>query len=264
MDIKKHIEKRFLFEKKLSTDELTTFQEKYDAFKLEDIPLLKKVPKDKKGYLITETNELLQAFPFKNEQGNIVFIPEPDPILIYFHTAYMNYRLIADKRKEILKILGNGKMTEPIITQLYDYFGFTSSFVILLFTAMEAFINRAIPYNFIYEKPDTRRTELYNKEQIEKYLPFNEKRNEILLRVTGKNFAKGHPTISRHIDNLKEFRDAIVHTKASNDGHTPYDYLYKRALNFDYKKALDSVGEFMNFYHEKGEYIKECPCTKNW
>lgn len=248
----------------MTKDELTNFESQYETFKIEDFASIKKIPKDHIGYLVTDANEVIQAFPFKDGQGKVLFIPEPDPILIYFHTAYINYRLINDKRKEIFNILGNGKMTEPVITQLYEYFGFTSSFIILLFTAIEAYINRSIPHNFIYSKPDKRKTETYTKEQIERYLPFNEKRNDIVTLVTGKDFAKAHPQINIYIDNLKDFRDSIVHTKASNDGHTPYDYLYKRALKFEYEKALNSIAAFMNFYHPTPGYIKECPCSNNW
>ncbi len=262
--MKKHIEKRFLFEKKLTAEELKVFENQSDTFLVEDFSSIKKMPKDKVGYLVTEANEVIQAFPFKDGQGNLIFIPEPDPVLIYFHTAYLNYRLIHDKKKEIFKILSNVKMTEPVINQLYEYYGLTSSFIILLFTAVEAFINRSIPYNFIYSKPDKRKTETYTKEQIERYLPFNEKRVDILPIVAKKDFAKAHPNINIHIDNLKDFRDGVVHTKTSNDGHTPYDYLYKRAFKFEYEKTLNAVASFMNFYSSNPDYIKECPCSNNW
>ncbi|HRQ49782.1 MAG TPA: hypothetical protein PLR74_04555, partial [Agriterribacter sp.] len=68
-------------------------------------------------YLMTNTS-IFQAFPYKY-QGQNRLIPEPDPVLVYFHLAYVNYRLINEKKKVILKPLVNPVMGEPMIDEWY-------------------------------------------------------------------------------------------------------------------------------------------------
>lgn len=265
MAITKHIEKRFLFQKQLTAEEAEHHDKDYEKFKLEDLSNIKKIPNpgEFEALLLTDQNVLLKAFPVKDDNGKHRFIPEPDPILIYFHTAYMNYRQIAEKRKEIFTILSDSKISESLINQLYDFFSLTNTFIIMSFTAVEAFINKSIPETFIYKKTDKRKTELYTKEQIERYLSFNEKR-DVLDEVAGKSFAKAHPSINRFLDNLKDFRDSIVHTKAATDGYTKYDYLYKKALNYRYKETLNAVADFCNYYCDNNDYLKNCSCDQTW
>ncbi len=149
-----------------------------------------------------------------------------------------------------------------MIKELYDYFSVTSGFVILLFTALEALMNRCIPNNYIYKRVSERKTELFSKKQIEEYIPFDEKIKNVLTEATNKSFLKQHPKKYTHISNLKEFRNMIVHTKEA-EGQSTYDYLFKKALTFNYAETLDIVKDFCNFY-TKPDYIIECNCSQTW
>lgn len=259
--MKKHILKKFLHETELPEDVIEELKSSTLLKPIKEIPISYKIPKDTVPYLTTEDNKFFKAFAFRHGK-KVKLIPEPDPILVYFHAAYLNYIQIKHKKDEIFNRLDDTKIGENIIKELYDYFSVTSGFVILLFTAIEALMNRCIPTDYQYKRTLSKKTELFSKKQIEDYIPFDEKLNSVLYDVTGKSFQKQHPIKYTIITNLKEFRNMIVHTKETENQST-YDYLYKRALNFDYATALDVTKDFCNFY-TKPDFIEECSCSQNW
>ncbi len=260
--MKKHIKKKFLNQVQLTDEVQKILDESNKGIPVSEISKIKSIPKEYTGILITDMGIAFQAFQYKY-QGQNRFIPEPDPVLVYFHSAYLNYRLIDEKKNVILKNLLTSNVGEPMINELYEYFGLTSGFVIFLFTALEAFMNRCIPKDFVYIKPEKKYTITYDKRQIEEYLSFDEKIKTVLPKAKEKNFIKQFPLKWNHIVNLKEFRDSIVHTKASKEGSSPYDYIYKKALDFKYEESINAVKDFCNYYHELN-YITECDCNKDW
>jgi hypothetical protein len=259
--MKKHILKKFLHETKLPKEVIEKIQNSNAYLPLNKLSTIKRIPEGTTPYLATEDNKFFKAFAVKYG-SQLKLIPEPDPILVYFNAAYLNYIQIKDKRKEIFEKLSGETLTETMIKELYDYFGVTSSFVILLFTSIEALMNRCVPNDYIYKKDLSRKTELYNKKQIEQHIPFEEKLNKVLTNATKKNYASQHPKKYTHILNLKEFRDMIVHTKEAEREST-YDYVYKKALCFKYDETIDVVKDFCNFYMET-DFITECPCSLDW
>jgi len=259
--MKKHILKKFLHQITLPEEIANTVNKSGLNILINGKLTVQKIPKGMTPYLTTEDNKIFKAFSFQYKNQTKI-IPEPDPILVYFHAAYLNYIQIEEKKQEILDKLSEHKLSEVMINELYGFFSVTSSFVILLFTAIEALTNRCIKKDFIYKKINNRRTELYTKTQIEKYFPFDEKIDEVLPDATGKNFKKHFPMKYSHINNLKDFRDMIAHTKEADDDST-YDYLYKKALTFLYTDTLDAAKDFCNYY-VADDFIVECPCSQQW
>ncbi len=258
--MKKHIQKKFLHETEL-TDEVVTLLEKPNA----QIPLKGaknfKIPKGASPFLRTDDNKFFKAFTYR-VQNQYKLVPEPDPILIYFNAAYLNFIQVKEKKDAIFQKLSSENMTEEMIQELYNFFGVTSSFVVLLFTALEALINRSIKIGFIYKRENERKTELFSKQQIERYISFDEKIKTVLPKTTNKDFLKSHPILFTHISNLKDFRNMIVHTKEAENEST-YEHLYKKALDFNYSATLDAVKDFCNFY-TKPDFIVECNCSHDW
>ena len=54
----------------------------------------------------------------------------------------------------------------------------------------------------------------------------------------------------------------IIHTQEAKEEST-YDYLYRKALDFNYNDTLDAVKDFCNFYL-KQDFITECNCAHDW
>lgn len=268
-DLKKHILKRFFNELQLppgseeifDKEEFSNIAPKIETirasggFKFRDLP---------KGYnvqLIMDTGKLITGFPL-NYKGEARVIPEPDPVLVYFHTAYTYLKPIEEAKIKALENSSIMVMNEGVINELYAFFGVASSFVIMLHTALEAFVNRYIPKDFIYTIPKEQRTESYNKAQIQ-WFDIETKINKVLPVIKGQNFSEKNQSAYQRILNLKEFRNSIAHTRESDEGNTPFDYIYKKAFTYNFVAALNAVKEFCNFYH-KDDYIVECPCVANW
>ena len=119
----KHIEKRFLVQEKLSESKSEGLR---TIISLGDVKALRKHTSDKNAipHLLTEDEECIQGF-FYNHKGAKLIVPEPDPVLIYFHTAQSNYAQIESTRNEMLVNL-NPKdiIDEKMIHQIFQLLHF--------------------------------------------------------------------------------------------------------------------------------------------
>lgn len=251
----KHIKKRFLFEveQKIEDDDSS-------------IIFIDELNKKNTSNLIGK-KVILQLgdksiygsfFKIKNE---FVTIPIPDFTLIYFDQAQLRLALIEEKKKELVKKIGAKKsLDESNIGEIYSFFGLVSGFIIYLFTSMESFINHQIPPESNYFEIKKRQTLYYNFKQIQ-FLSFDKKIKEVMPFFTGKNFFQRQTQATQDIEDLKEFRDSIIHTKSSDNIELYYE-LIKKTLSFKYNQKLKAVSSYMNFY--KPNYIKECNCGKDF
>lgn len=257
----KHIEKRFFLQ--YSNGEVNLDTSAFDVFDAKDVSD-DTFLKDKKGviaYMQTANNTVIGGFVHNIDGKNVIF-PIPDPTLVYFNYAQLSIKHIREHRKKLLeKISLKEFLSEPAINEIYAFYGVTSSFVIQLFTAMESFMNQIIPDDYQYIIEQNNRTEIYNKRQIQEHLDIKTKLTKVIKDATGKDFFSKQTAAVQHIWNLKEFRDAIIHTKQDNN-QLKYDKVIKKLISFKYEEALDSVAKFMNHY--KTNYIVECGCGKDF
>lgn len=260
--MKKHIKKRFLHQFEHGSADFTTIEQSGIGISVSQMSQLKKMPEGSAAYLMTEDKKVFKAFSYKNARGDLKFIPEPDPILVYFNAAYGSYKIVKERKEQILDVLNKDIVTETMINELYDYFGAVSSFIILLFTSMEAVMNRCIKPDYNHIKKAKRCTESYSKSEIEKYFSYEDKLKDVLPIATGKNFVKNFPQKDTHLQNLKNYRDMIVHTKEASDGFT-YDYIYKKAMTFKFDETINTVKDFCNYYLGDN-FIQECDCDSQW
>lgn len=209
------------------------------------------------AYIKTEDDVVVGGF-IHNVKGKRYVFPVPDPTLIYFNNAQLNIVAIAKHKEELIKKVDvEETLSEPALNEIYNFYGVTSGFVIFLFTSIESFVNQLLPDDFEYRNELKRKTEIYNKQQIQESIDFKTKLKYVLPQATGKDFFRNQTTTNDKIWKLKDFRDEIVHTKP---GENPlkYDHLIKTSLNFKYEETLEAVAKFMNHY--KPEYIVECDC----
>lgn len=196
----KHISKRYLFQEKV-TDEILSKGEKLD---FQDKDLFKKV-RSKDLFIETDKGYIIKAFAYKRN-GDTVLISIPDLSLVYFDGAYNLNELRKEKEKELFdkRILKDEKLGEDAINEIYRYYGFASSCVISLFTAVESFINHIIPNDKPYIKQLKHKTEIYTKEQVQKSISFDEKTKDVLpFFFEGKNYFKRQSSSNQHLTNLK-------------------------------------------------------------
>lgn len=252
----KHIKKKFRGEKMMTEEEIEN--NKNTQISIEEG---KKVFKNKGAMIYSESGNSFPAFSY-SQNGKSYLIPEPDPILVHFHSSYVLFKEMQNARKKLFDILNTEQFDENISRELYHYFSMCNGCSVFLFTAIEAFINKFIPDNYIFNDIKNNKTEVYNKDQIQRHLSFDVKLKEILPQIAGKDFSKKHPPTWQHIVNLKELRDFVVHTKTDSKGVTPYDYIFKKALNFKYEDAIHAVRDLINFYQP--DYVVECDCGEDF
>jgi hypothetical protein len=214
------------------------------------------------GFGLTGDNEMVQTFKFVKD--NMVFlIPEPDPIVIYFDSAVHYHNQIIERKSKLFESLSaNTHNIYAVNGDFYWYFSLTSSFIVFLFLSIEAFTNKIIPYDFEYKKVvPNKRTEIYNKLEIQRNIDFIEKLKFVIPQITKKNFVQEFSHKFQMIKNLKEFRDDIVHTKSKENELNPnnfYEELFKKTLDFDFTNTLLATKDFINYYQKN--LIEECNC----
>ncbi len=255
----KHIKKSFLKQTELGDIKIDDSQfETIDLKQEFNLQTLKKY-RNKTLTLQTEHNVLIEGF-LHNVDGKCVLFPIPDPTLIYFHSAQINLKHINPAKQKMIEKLST-KMSEGGINEVFNFYSYTSSFVIFLFTAIESFINQQIPDNYIHtvvtESKRGKTIVESTKIQIQESFDFKTKLTIVLPKATGKDYFKHTTSNTTHIYNLKEFRDGIIHTKDTNT-IIKYDFFVQKALSFKYLDTLLAVANFMNFY--KPDYIIECNC----
>lgn len=207
---------------------------------------------------LMEDGEVLFSF-FYNDNGQACTIPLANPVLIYFNIAQSHLRTIYLKKEDLLGLFRNRKdINEDAMKLFYDFFGLTSSFIIMLMTSIEAFVNQHIDKDFKYEKPEQKKyLKLYDYEQILRWVSLEDKIEDIINKKYSKNFATKYPNRYVFIKNLKELRDQIVHTK-SGKNHEGYIDLFRKSLNFKFSECIEAVRDFINYYD--ADLIEPCPC----
>ncbi len=255
----KHIKRKTYLEPKTKIP-----NELISEFASKDSPLVAlknlkyKDVKDKRAILIMDSGELLQSF-FYNDNGRACTIPLANPVLVYFNFSQTLLKSISSTRDKLLKsFTGDNEVTEDALKLFYGYFGQVSSFVIMLMTSIESFVNQKLDPKGIYTKREGNKcTKLYDYDQIQRWIPLSEKITEILDVQQKKCFKKSHPNKQQHLENLKMLRDLIVHTKAVETADS-YDELFRKSISFNFIETINSTRDFINFYEQN--LVEECNC----
>lgn len=184
-----------------------------------------------------------------------------DKKIIYFTPNNISLSLSLMKKsykrsKELLKILlGNSdskiiKLVEKDKQKLYDYFEEITTSVIFSYISVESFANAAIPEDFIYEKINEKKVkELWNKENIERWLPTSQKVCEILPIVLNTNEIKKEEFWIRFKE-LEKIRNEIVHQKTIENGTMLDSALYNKLLSDDIFKKISSSLSVIKFFYD--------------
>jgi hypothetical protein len=177
----------------------------------------------------------------------------PDPIQIYFASAY-NYFLSAEDYKSQFSIKFNNVPNSLIYPFIQNKF----SSIILLHTALEAFINSVIPDSITYSKEvkenNAKLTKELTKEQIER-LGFSEKYKDVIKKVSRIDFFQTNQKAYDIILEFTNLRNDIVHLKTISEGNkNHYFKVYNEAIHCDLNKYFESVKEYMNCF--KANYIE--------
>jgi hypothetical protein len=257
----KHIKRKFLFHEYLQQNDFQNSSlMKIDVNQV-DQNFLKQNAKDNFAILTTDTGEKLFSFIY-NDNGKHCMIPVPDFSLVNYNFAYtLNIERKEHRKKLVQNLAELTTPNEVSNTYAYNYQGAASSCIICLFTAIECFVNDLIPEKFEYKIITDRKTEIYNKQQIQISISFMDKLTKVLPLALGKSFFANQNPTNVHIYSLRDLRNDIIHTKSDKTGQNNVDIL-KRLLNFRYDECFAATFKLFNFY--KKDFIEECPCSETW
>ena len=260
----KHIKKKFLFHEFLEKKGDNIFNEQFEEIPLPHNTDSQKILKAAKGRVgvITNTNNESMFSMVYNDNGTFCMIPVPDFSLMNYHQAYKYNSERKELRKELIrhfKDLNNEEYKNFAFA--YEFQGCASACIIMLFTSLECFVNDIIPTNYKYIISDPKRTEIYDKTQIQEFIPFMDKLKKVLPNALGKDFFLKQTPATSYIHNLKDLRNAIVHTKSDLTGQNHAEILTK-LLNFKYDETFKAIATYFNFYKEG--FIENCPCDDDW
>jgi len=260
----KHIKRKTIDYIEFSDDKMKNlngvFPEKSSNEKFPPIKY-KDIPKDHIPYLIWDTGYYMRGFAFNNN-GMACIMPLANPVLIYFNLAQMNLNEIYSLRKNLLDKFGHEtSVKEKTLDTFYVFFGIASTFIVMLVTSLEAFVNSKIDKDFLYKIKDAEKCiKVYNIDQIQRWISFEEKVSMILNKHTKKNFAKNYPLIQEKINKLINMRNEVIHTK-TDDTYKYLENLYSDMLKFKFDETIIAVRDFINYYDEN--LIEQCPCGNN-
>lgn len=250
----KHIKKKYQFESQnLPAKKGATIV----TANRSDSNALKEVSQDTVPFLQTTDGANIWGIHY-NHNGIQTIIPLPDLTLVYFDFGHISNKIREEYEKKLFdKLASQEQVTEEVSNELYHYFGAASSCIIGMFNSLEAFVNSIIPDNAVFQKDLKQKTELYNKEQIQRNIGIMEKIKELLPQIFGNKFDLSNSLIT----DLKNLRDDIVHTKSQTD-FSIQEELTKRMLAFKYEKCMEDIRDFMNHY--KPNYVENCDCGKDF
>lgn len=250
----KHIKRKFVLTRNIEID---GYEYMLNEFKK---PVKQSYVSDENmvPHLVTTNKEFIQAF-FYNLNGKKVPIPEPNPIIIYFSNAQGFLTAINEERNKLFKELKLQRYSiGEVLNRMFAFYGCAVNFSSSLFDSLEAFVNSKIPMNYKFQDPKRRKP--MSKYQIIRYLSFEDKVKLIIPDIySGKNFIREKSHLYDNIKQLLKLRNNITHAKSDlNYNVNYYEELFTQALDFDYKKSIETARDFINFYEK--DLIEPCNC----
>jgi hypothetical protein len=161
------------------------------------------------------------------------------------YRAKLLFNTLIMEKKET-KINLNGEFE----SSLYDYFEEVQTSLMFAYIAIEGLSNAAIPDNYQFERfNDKGIKEIWNKENIERWMSTSEKVGTILPKVLSSTDIKAENFWS-DFKGLEKLRNEIVHQKTIDDGTRLEASLYGEMLNPHVFDKISSSIKVIEFFYK--------------
>lgn len=133
------------------------------------------------------------------------------------------------------------------------YIKYRASSIIMIVSAIEAFLNHIIPNDFVYRTTRKNKQVEFNKEEIESpKISFREKLTDVIPQWLGDDsFWSRNLTEKENILELYENRRNVIHLKTnSQDDFERYFSVIDKMLDLDISTSINSTIKFMNLVTE--------------
>lgn len=203
---------------------------------------------DNRGSAVIEELDYIKVDNYKEK---IMYIP-PNPIAIQLSIVQESI----DKAKELNVssiFLSNEKklLREKVYEHskiIYDYIALIQQAIVFGYAALETFANLSIPDNYEYSiKNNKKITEVYNKENIERWISLNEKLSKILVDVYRTDNITKKQLWSDFLQ-LERYRHEIIHQKS-----VEYVSFYRKYFKNSIYRFLSVPEKIIIFFYEQVE-----------
>lgn len=253
--VNKHVKKRFLRQGETIILKPNSKVHEFDLTKDNQL-LFSQIGND--AVIILESNqtgENIFAFLYKKNDKKYL-VPIPDFTLCNLNFAYFMMNETVKLRSELFKKLSKVVEDDVYLEELFLFYGYSSSYLIQLYSALESFVNVLIVE---LKRTPLIKQSLPNDKDLEKMNLFD-KIKKIDNTYYGIGFFKKDSKTSA-IHNLKKLRNDIVHVKYDTNLSMPSS-IVNRLLNFKYEEAYNAVVDLMNYY--KPNYVEPCDCGRDF
>ncbi len=218
----------------------------------------------------TGERRVIKARPVKF-QNSLFVTAFPNPVHLFLSVAIEHYNY-SEKIKEtnffkcgkkcgddiyILDIEENG--THDCYNHYVKY---RASSIIMLVTALEAYLNHIITNDFVYNTTKDGKHLQLSKGKIESAkISFREKLTKVIPQwLEDPDFWKSCGDIQENILELYENRRGLIHLKTnSQDDFERYFLVIDKMLDLDISTAINSTIQFMNFATKNFVEIDQSP-----
>jgi len=201
---------------------------------------------DSSGAVVESTKEIKVG----NNKNNITHIL-PNPIAIQLSIVDKSINTIKEN-KAFRTIESNSNILKEKIYQdskiIYDHIELVQTSIVFGYTALETFTNLSIPHDYNHEIINNKGiTEIYNKENIERWLSLKDKISIVLVDIYNTKNIKKHP-IWQSFLNFEKYRHEIIHQKSIDS----FNY-YEKYFNPKTVQDLNTPKNLISWFYEQVE-----------
>lgn len=195
-----------------------------------------------KGIIVGQSIEgkVAVSTQIKLEDNKSYFLPEPNPVHLFFSNAVEHFEKAKLLRKEINQTDQDNSQT--LFITFNNFFNEITTGLIILYTSTEAFINQQIPENYVFQIKGKE----YLKKDIE-WMDIKEKIKDFLPIIFKIKFQVTNTKEYQEILKIGKIRNDLIHLKTQlSINRTFYEKLFSDLLNLNTDNIVDSVFIFMN------------------
>lgn len=182
------------------------------------------------------------------KQDRLALAVCPNPIHVYFSVAAASH-FRAKEIEGAFLVESDHQFTEIAFEVFTQFIQLRLSSVILLHTALEAFINSIIPENASYFRVERSGGNLQqvscNKEQCER-LGFTEKFKKVVNATTGFDYRQIDQVRYDQVLSFSILRDSVVHLKTTAGNKDQYFKVFDNLIHSDIDGFFESIEHYMN------------------
>lgn len=255
----KHIKKKFRYENCDFFEELKS-SKKTSTYNI-DGKIDRRILKENFIILTHNSGKEVLSFPMKFKNDTFL-VPIPDYTLMFYNHAYLLKPELEQTKNNLLKSL-RIKSSERTLceNEIYNYFGYLSSFIFNLYCSLESYVNRCISNRCI---KISKKENLFELLEPQRNTSLFDKIKVIFPELyESKNFWAENIQDYQCIVDLHKIRDNLAHTKSDN-GFIKFSEidLFQRLVNFNIEGSLIAVRRFINHYTPG--YLEDCDCGKDF